>query len=62
MRCRCGRPGPRTHLAQARRAAYPHDGTTVAAMATRWGFGRAARFTASYREQFGVLPSRTLHL
>jgi AraC-like DNA-binding protein len=42
------------------RAADPSRGDTVSAVAARWGFGHAARFTAFYREQYGVLPSRTL--
>lgn len=42
------------------RAADPSSGDTVSAVAARWGFGHAARFTGCYREQYGVLPSRTL--
>ncbi len=41
-------------------AADPARGDTVSAVAARWGFGHAARFTDFYREQYGVLPSRTL--
>jgi AraC-like DNA-binding protein len=41
-------------------AADPARGDTVTAIAARWGFSRAARFTDFYREQYGVLPSRTL--
>lgn len=39
--------------------ADPHD-TTVAAVARRWGFGHAGRFSAAYVERFGEPPSRTL--
>jgi AraC-like DNA-binding protein len=48
------------HAHQDLRAADPSRGDTVSAVAARWGFGQAARFTAFYREQYGVLPSRTL--
>jgi AraC-like DNA-binding protein len=41
-------------------AADPAAGDTVSAIAVRWGFSHAARFTDLYREQYGVLPSRTL--
>jgi AraC-like DNA-binding protein len=41
-------------------AADPARGDTVTAVAARWGFGHAARFTDLYRERYGVLPSRTL--
>ncbi|MBM7773842.1 AraC-like DNA-binding protein [Actinokineospora baliensis] len=34
--------------------------TTVTAVAARWGFFNAGRFTGYYREAFGVLPSQTL--
>jgi transcriptional regulator GlxA family with amidase domain len=34
--------------------------TTVAEVARSWGFGHLGRFSASYRERFGVLPSDTL--
>ncbi|WP_326954029.1 AraC family transcriptional regulator [Amycolatopsis sp. NBC_01286] len=37
------------------------DGTTIAAVAARWGFLHAGRFSAAYRRKFGVLPSETLH-
>jgi AraC-like DNA-binding protein len=33
---------------------------TVTAVARRWGFPSASRFTASYRAAYGILPSRTL--
>ncbi|HVL84369.1 MAG TPA: helix-turn-helix transcriptional regulator [Pseudonocardia sp.] len=42
------------------RAADPADGTTVAAVAARWGFGNPGRFSADYRGRFGLLPSETL--
>jgi transcriptional regulator GlxA family with amidase domain len=53
----------RVRLERAHRdlqAAAPATGETVSAIAARWGFGHAARFTGLYREQYGVLPSRTL--
>jgi transcriptional regulator GlxA family with amidase domain len=42
------------------RAADPGDGTTVAAVAVRWGFGHPGRFAADYRARFGCSPSDTL--
>jgi AraC-like DNA-binding protein len=36
-------------------------GTTIAAVAARWGFLHAGRFSSVYRRKFGVLPSETLH-
>ena len=33
--------------------------TTVAAIATKWGFGHLGRFASSYRAAFGELPSDT---
>jgi len=41
-------------------AAKPGDGRTVTAIAARWGFPGASRFTSRYREVYGVPPSRTL--
>lgn len=35
--------------------------TTIATIAHRWGFASASRFTADYRQAFGVLPRDTLH-
>ena len=35
--------------------------TTVAAIATRWGFWHLGRFAQRYRDQFGVPPSTTLN-
>ena len=35
-------------------------GTTVAAVARKWGFAHLGRFSAQYREAFGESPSRTL--
>ncbi|MEH3155252.1 MAG: helix-turn-helix transcriptional regulator [Gordonia paraffinivorans] len=40
-------------------AAFPED-TTVAAVATRWGFAHAGRFAAYHRGQFGVSPQQSL--
>ncbi len=36
-------------------------GTTIAAVAARWGFLHAGRFSTAYRRKFGALPSETLH-
>jgi AraC-like DNA-binding protein len=41
-------------------AASPGDGVTVTEIAIRWGFASPSRFAASYRNTYGVLPSRTL--
>jgi AraC-like DNA-binding protein len=41
-------------------AATPGDGQTVTAVAERWGFPSASRFTARYRQAYGVSPSQTL--
>lgn len=35
-------------------------GTTVTAVASRWGFASPSRFTAYYRAVFGTVPSQTL--
>ena len=43
---------------QELRAAGP--GSTVAAVAARWGFGHPGRFAADYRTRFGCSPSDTL--
>ena len=40
--------------------ANPGDGTTVTAVASRWGFWHAGRFATSYLERFGVRPAATL--
>ncbi|OBA59407.1 hypothetical protein A5647_17250 [Mycobacterium sp. 1100029.7] len=37
------------------------QGTTVAAVAYRWGFTNLGRFAADYRREFGRLPSEVLH-
>lgn len=34
---------------------------TVTAVAYRWGFSNASRFTAYYRQAYGIMPSSTLH-
>ncbi|MBM2618398.1 helix-turn-helix transcriptional regulator [Actinoplanes sp. LDG1-06] len=55
---------PLTYLRRARleraraelRAARHGDGTTVAAVASRWGFHRPARFATAYRAAFGEPP------
>lgn len=41
-------------------AADPDDGTTVHAVALRWGFGHPGRFAADYRARFDRSPSDTL--
>jgi AraC-like DNA-binding protein len=46
---------------QELRAADPGTGTTVAAVATRWGFAHHGRFAASYRREFGRSPTEDLH-
>jgi AraC-like DNA-binding protein len=51
-------------LEQAHRellAADPDEGLTVAAVATRAGFGRASRFSTFYRQRYGVSAQETLH-
>jgi AraC-like DNA-binding protein len=45
---------------QELRAAAPGDGTSVAVVAARWGFGHPGRFAADYRARFGCSPSDTL--
>lgn len=40
--------------------AEPGDGTTVTAVAARWGFGSPSRFAADYRRAYGRLPQETL--
>jgi AraC-like DNA-binding protein len=42
------------------RAADPTTGTTVAAIATRWGFANPGRFSIDYRIAYGQSPSSTL--
>jgi AraC-like DNA-binding protein len=41
-------------------AADGGDGTTVVAVAARWGFGHPGRFAGAYRTRFGCSPSDTL--
>ena len=41
-------------------AAEPAAGTTVAAVARRWGFSRPDRFAAAYRTAYGRPPGHTL--
>lgn len=47
------------HVRDELRAADPQT-ETVAAVARRWGFAHAGRFSAQYRDAFGESPSRTL--
>lgn len=42
------------------RAADPARGTTVAGIASKWGWSSPRVFEAAYRRRFGVLPSQTL--
>ncbi|NMO90235.1 AraC family transcriptional regulator [Actinomycetospora sp. TBRC 11914] len=42
------------------RAADPTRGDTVSAVAARWDFAHAGRFSVDYRAAFGCSPSRTL--
>jgi AraC-like DNA-binding protein len=41
-------------------AGHPHRGDTVSAIAARWGFAHAGRFSAAYRDAYGYSPSQTL--
>lgn len=54
----------RIRLARAHeelRTADPTTGTTVTAVALRWGFPHPGRFSSHYRAVYGVTPSETLH-
>jgi AraC-like DNA-binding protein len=53
----------RVRLAHAHRElqqASPGDGTTVTAVASRWGFSTSSSFSAYYGQAYGAPPSRTL--
>lgn len=52
----------RVRLDQAHRELQAADPArqTVTAVAYRWGFSSASRFTAYYRNAYGILPSETL--
>jgi AraC-like DNA-binding protein len=53
----------RVRLERAHRdlqAGDPTRGDTVAAIATRWGFGKPSRFAHDYRTAYGEPPSHTL--
>ena len=41
-------------------AAEPGDGTTVTAVAARWGYARPHRFAAAYRQVYGRAPGEVL--
>jgi AraC-like DNA-binding protein len=41
-------------------AADPAEGASVAEIALRWGFMHQGRFASTYRQRYGVPPSRTL--
>jgi AraC-like DNA-binding protein len=40
--------------------ADPRDGTSVAALAARWGFTHLGRFATDYKRRYGDYPSHTL--
>jgi AraC-like DNA-binding protein len=40
--------------------AEPGSGSSVAAVAARWGFTHLGRFAIEYRRRFGIYPSQTL--
>lgn len=40
--------------------AEPGEGTSVAAVAARWGFTHLGRFAIEYRRRYGIYPSHTL--
>jgi transcriptional regulator GlxA family with amidase domain len=42
------------------RDADPSDGTTVAAIARRWGWANSSHFAVAYREAYGRYPRHTL--
>jgi transcriptional regulator GlxA family with amidase domain len=42
------------------RDADPSDGTTVAAIARRWGWANSSHFAVVYREAYGRYPRHTL--
>jgi transcriptional regulator GlxA family with amidase domain len=59
---------PMTYLRQVRLSRAHQDlrtvdpaRHTVAEIAGRWGFIHLGRFAVTYRERYGVPPSRTLH-
>lgn len=49
----------RARLAGAHRDLRRSDGSSVAAIARRWGFSHPSRFAAAYRAEYGVNPSAT---
>lgn len=58
---------PAAYLRSRRLAGARHDleaagpvGTTVTAVATRWGFSDPGRFAAVYRHEYGETPRATL--
>jgi AraC-like DNA-binding protein len=48
------------YLRSPGRVPSPAAGTTVAAIARRWGFSRPDRFAAAYRTAYGRPPRHTL--
>jgi AraC-like DNA-binding protein len=54
----------RVRLDRARadlQTAVPGSGTTVTAVAARWGYARPSRFAADYRAAYGDYPHQALH-
>ncbi len=49
----------RARLAGAHRDLRRDDGSSVAAIARRWGFSHPSRFAVAYRREYGVNPSAT---
>ncbi|MDT0158304.1 AraC family transcriptional regulator [Microbacterium sp. ARD32] len=49
----------RARLEGARRELLDGTQDTIAAIARRWGFAHPSRFSAAYRDQYGVLPAAT---
>lgn len=47
----------RARLDGARRDLQAGDGTSVSAIARRWGFTHVSRFTTAYREAYGTAPA-----
>ena len=50
----------RTHRSRRRDDIGRSTGATVTQIAAHWGFANPSRFTATYRDTYGVLPSHTL--
>ncbi|MGH3773540.1 MAG: helix-turn-helix transcriptional regulator [Pseudonocardiaceae bacterium] len=50
-----------THAHRELLASDPTQGDTVSAIAARWGFPHAGRFSKTYRDTYGHSPHQTLH-